>query len=93
MEEQLPTVGVGEKVLTQPGHEGPRTKTKHQKQGDKHDPPMNQRREQALVGVAETLKAALEQVLKPDEWIARSSSSVMIFRFEQVQRQRRNQRA
>ena len=54
---------------------------------------MNQGREQALVAVAQTLKAALERILKPNEWIARNSSSVMIFRFEEVQRQGRHERS
>src|SRR5215467_13076871 len=88
-----PLVSVGKEVLAQPRREGPGGKTEQKKHRDKYEPAMNQGRKQALVGVAKTLEAALERILKPNERIARSSSSMMIFRFEQVERQGRHERS
>src|SRR5439155_14329887 len=62
IKDKLPTIGIGKKVFTQPGHEGPGTKTQQKKHEDKYEPPMNQGHKQALVAVAQTLKAALERI-------------------------------
>lgn len=59
MENKLPAVGVGKEVLTQPRREGPSGKTEQEEYRDENEAAADQRREQPLVGVAQTLEAAL----------------------------------
>ena len=91
VEEYLAAVRARDEVLSQPGHQEKGGETTQEKPRDEEGPPLDQRREQPLVGQAQAFKAVLERLLEADERVARAYDTVLL-PFEQVHGHRRHQR-
>src|SRR5439155_13595531 len=63
MEEYLAAIRAREEVLSQPGHQEKGGETAQEKHRDEEGPPLDQGREQPLVGQAQAFKPALERLL------------------------------
>ena len=92
MEDELPAVGIGEKVLAEPGNEDETAETDEQKEGDEENAPVHQAGEQQLVGQTNSLEETLEAALKDRQWIAGQRCSVFLDA-QQIHRHRGHQRA
>ncbi len=69
MEDELTVVGVRKEVLTEPRHEKECRSAGQKKSGNKNGPPVDKRREYAVVGIPQPFESALERSVEAHERI------------------------